>query len=52
MKRRPPVGIRSDRFGLRAYLKVVPFQREKRFPKYTVLRDIQAWAGGGPSWAN
>ena len=39
MKQRAPVGIRSDQYGLRAYVKVGAIQKEKRFPKYTSIRD-------------
>lgn len=36
-------GIKKDRYGLRAYVKVGHVQREKRFPAGTPLKTLQAW---------
>lgn len=36
-------GVRKDRYGLRAYIKVGNIQREKRFPLDTPLREIRKW---------
>lgn len=36
-------GIRQDRYGLRAYVKIGTTQKEKRFPAGTSNKTIQAW---------
>lgn len=36
-------GVKADRWGLRAYVKVRNIQREKRFPRGTAARTIRAW---------
>jgi integrase len=36
-------GIRRDRYGFRAYVKVGDIQREKRFKPETPIKTIQAW---------
>lgn len=36
-------GIRRDKYGLRAYVKVGKEQREKRYPAETPIKTIQAW---------
>jgi integrase len=41
--RRGLIGIRRDRYGFRAYVKVGALQREKRFPPETSLKTMQAW---------
>jgi integrase len=37
------VGIRRDRYGLRAHVKVGGVQREKRFPFGTPAKEMQSW---------
>lgn len=36
-------GIRRDRYGFRAYVKVGDIQREKRFPPDTTIKKMQDW---------
>lgn len=36
-------GIRRDRYGFRAYVKIRDIQREKRFPADTSAKTMQAW---------
>jgi integrase len=36
-------GVRSDKYGFRAYVKVGTIQREKRFPPGTPAKDMQDW---------
>lgn len=36
-------GIRRDRYGFRAYVKVGPMQREKRFKPTATVTQMQAW---------
>jgi integrase len=37
------IGIRRDRYGWRAYVKVGPHQREKRYPPDTTIKTMQDW---------
>ena len=37
------IGIKRDRYGFRAYVKVGSIQREKRFPPDTKAKTMQAW---------
>lgn len=37
------IGIKRDRYGFRAYVKVGNIQREKRFPPETSAKTMQAW---------
>jgi integrase len=36
-------GVREDKYGFRAYVKVGSIQREKRFPPGTAAKDMQDW---------
>ena len=42
-RRRVSKGVYSDRYGLAATVKVNGMQRERRFPRGTPIRTIQAW---------
>lgn len=37
------IGIKRDRYGFRAYVKVGSIQREKRFPPDTKAETMKAW---------